>query len=46
MKKYFLNFDLIIPMNMGNSMAIKECLHLHIDLLYKYQLSPSHILVV
>jgi hypothetical protein len=33
---YFGNFDLIVPMNMGYSIAIKECLHLHIDLISKY----------
>jgi hypothetical protein len=34
-----------MSMNMGNSMAIKECLHLHIDLLYKYQPKPDHGIV-
>ena len=41
LRRYFDNFDLIVKMNMGNSMAIKECLDLHIDLLYKYQESQN-----
>jgi hypothetical protein len=45
-RKYFANENLIIPMNMGHSIAVKEALHLHVDLLYKYQISLSHTLVV
>ena len=36
LKNYFSTSNLILDMNMGDSMAIKECLYLHIELLSKY----------
>lgn len=40
-QQYFKNQNLIISMNMGDSMATKEVLHLHLDLLYKYRGQPD-----
>ena len=38
---YFTRENLIVENNMGNSVAVKQCLDLHMDLLGKHQLQPD-----
>ena len=46
LNKYFKTDRLIVKNNMGSSMAVKACLDLHIDLLYRFQSQSQELVTI